>query len=581
MTVKSLLLTATEHLIAKDTLMLGKWCKNTRNSEHQTFAYPWNNRKLLEDDYSEATKMEELLLLRLTGELNFIHKTDFKVDSWRIILGAWLGVLTQVIAERQRCLLDCLESNKDIDTIFVKDLPSEPIVPVTTIHFFDLTGVDVWNDWLYQKLIDGLGRDFHLRQVVTTKAELSEAFHSKPSIKLKAIKRLLNRISGALKTNRSSFIVSSYLGWRGDLSLYMKLGQAPKYWWSEIPKLHDIEQPSSMRKEFVARLIARAKTDHEKVVSEIVADQIPQAFLEDFLHLSDQAKTSSWPTKPRVIFTSNGTWFDEVFKIWAAERRQSENTRLVLSQHGGNYGISKLNFAERMEVSQADTFVSWGWNDSIQQNVVPLSSGKLFNQRIRHHAKNEGSLLLVQASFPRYSNWIGSFPIGPQTATYFDQQRYFFEELSNAIQKKSIVRLYPKDFGWYEKEKWLKRFPSIEFDPNPSMYNSMARCKLFVCSYNATTYLESLSSGIPTIMFWDPDLWEIREDALPYFSALENLGILHYSPDSAAAYINRIWADIENWWNEPERQKVVSDFTFRFARSENDWVDQLASVLKQ
>ena len=59
-----------------------------------------------------------------------------------------------------------------------------------------------------------------------------------------------------------------------------------------------------------------------------------------------------------------------------------------------------------------------------------------------------------------------------------------------------------------------------------------SECRLFICTYNATTYNESLAANIPTIIFWDTEFWEPKKFAENDFNALKSVGIFHDNPKS-------------------------------------------------
>ena len=90
--------------------------------------------------------------------------------------------------------------------------------------------------------------------------------------------------------------------------------------------------------------------------------------------------------------------------------------------------------------------------------------------------------------------------------------------------------------------------------------------RLYVSTYNATTYLESLTMNIPTIIFWNHNHWEIRESAKPYFEKMKKVGIFHDNPVSAARQINSVWDDVDKWWSSNEVSEVVKIFCNRFSK---------------
>ena len=70
--------------------------------------------------------------------------------------------------------------------------------------------------------------------------------------------------------------------------------------------------------------------------------------------------------------------------------------------------------------------------------------------------------------------------------------------------------------------------------------------------------------NIPTVIFWDPTFWEIRESAKPFFEKLKKVGVFHENPSSAAKHINLIWENVEKWWQSKEVINAVNDFNFLY-----------------
>jgi putative transferase (TIGR04331 family) len=103
---------------------------------------------------------------------------------------------------------------------------------------------------------------------------------------------------------------------------------------------------------------------------------------------------------------------------------------------------------------------------------------------------------------------------------------------------------------------------------------------MLISTYNSTTYLESFTADFPTIIFWNPKHWELRDTAKPYFDDLQRVGILHYTPESAAAKVNEIYYDPVEWWQKPEIQEVKNRFCDQFARTRKNWINEWKIVLK-
>ncbi|EMG24286.1 putative transferase, LIC12162 family [Leptospira interrogans serovar Copenhageni str. LT2050] len=168
---------------------------------------------------------------------------------------------------------------------------------------------------------------------------------------------------------------------------------------------------------------------------------------------------------------------------------------------------------------------------------------------------------------PRYSYWVQSVPIAGQILKYFDDQYLFIQYLSPEIRSKFVIKLYPTDYDWNQKERWESLYPTLMYDNGQKSFERlMKKSRICVTTYNATTYLESLGLNVPTIIFWDPTYWELRASASPYFQMLKDAGIFFEDPISAASVLNKIWDNIDDWWQEKERQRIRSIFIEKYCR---------------
>lgn len=113
------------------------------------------------------------------------------------------------------------------------------------------------------------------------------------------------------------------------------------------------------------------------------------------------------------------------------------------------------------------------------------------------------------------------------------------------------------------------------------MLERIKECRIYVSTYNATTYLESFAMNVPTVIFWNPNNWEIRESAEPYFAALEEVGIFHTSPQNAAEHVSEIWDDVNSWWHSNPVQKVVKAFKQQYSRTPGDLVGEIHKELTE
>ena len=89
---------------------------------------------------------------------------------------------------------------------------------------------------------------------------------------------------------------------------------------------------------------------------------------------------------------------------------------------------------------------------------------------------------------------------------------------------------------------------NIENEYEKSFNDSIANSRLVVSTYNATTFLETMALNIPTVIFWNPKHWELRDEAIDDFEDLKRVGILYHSPEACAKHVSAIWSDVSSWW---------------------------------
>ena len=278
----------------------------------------------------------------------------------------------------------------------------------------------------------------------------------------------------------------------------------------------------------------------------------------------------TWPKKPKCIFASNGIQSLDLLKAWVAQKVEN-GTRLIIGQHGGHYGIGKWNWIEEHEISISDRYLSWGWSDPDQPKVHPVGQIKNIRPLSGINHSEQSRILLVTATLPRYSYYMYSVLVSSQWLDYLKDQFTFKEKLHPAIQKNLTVRLHVNDYGWEQEKRWRDRFPTIVIDSGKKNINELiARSRLFVSTYNAGNYLESFTMDIPTVIFWNPKHWEVRDSAKPYFDDLKKVGIFHESPESAARHVTEVWDNIDGWWESQSVREILKQFKSRYSDLRKD-----------
>ena len=77
--------------------------------------YHWNDLKVKKKDYIYLGILYEKILKKLVKKLNIIHKVNYDVSYWRIIVGPWLYTFTTSSYDRWKQLPDLMKKNKKLN----------------------------------------------------------------------------------------------------------------------------------------------------------------------------------------------------------------------------------------------------------------------------------------------------------------------------------------------------------------------------------------------------------------------------------------------------------------------------------
>ncbi len=562
-------------------LFLGEWCRLYSRQERwsrmdaEVMPYHWDDRTKFHSDYNYLQGFYERLLQDLTIQLNEIHGVDHSLRYWRILIGPWLSYFIQVLFDRWTCIQQAC-SQYDLSGSIVLVGQEEVMVPNDGLDFTRLSVADEWNHHIYAILLQQFSKvpvSKRVREGGREQARVTPSVSWQRQVKRKFV-AIYARAVSVLTRDHDAFLMATYLPFRDEMRMHRRLGQMPQLWRSVSPAQVAVDQ--GKRKWIVA---GGSTSRFEACARALIPQQIPSVYLEGYAKLIGQVESMPWPKCPKLIWTSS-SHRDDVFKAWAAQRVE-EGSPLVIGQHGGGYGVGRWFSLEDHETEISDCYLSWGWTDPARPHIKPV--GQLKAKRplgVRH--EEQPMALLVTCTLPRYSYHLYSSMVSHQWLGYFRDQCTFVEHLPPSIQSALTVRLKDQAHGWEQVLRWRARFPDLRLDDGRSNINDLIRqSRLYISTYNAATYLESFSMNVPTVMYWNPNHWELRDSAIPYFEDLKGVGIFHETPESAARHVAAIWDDVNAWWDSPAVGGVLKRFKARYCRMPDDLLGEVETVLRE
>jgi len=557
-------------------IFLGEWCKLYSEKNYwegfdsKVLNYHWNNRDKYERDYYYLINFYEKTLKSISNKMNDIHQVNHSLKYWRILIGPWLALLIQSVFDRWQMIQVAINSNDELKTNIIIDSDNNWVSNDYESFKEFVMESDGWNNFIYGKIIN-----LHKDKIEVKKLNLIDnKFYKKKLKKVFTLKRfiigLYQKIANSINTKKSSVIISSYLSKIDEIILSFRLFQLPIF--INIYKARKHLPDLSQRK---WKLTIDSNSGFERFIYDIIPLHIPTLYLEGYNALNKKVIELNWPKSPNSIFTSNSIYGDELFKHYTGIHSKS---KLIIGQHGGSYGISKINFSEYHELSIADNYISWGWtNRSSNSKIYPV--GQLNN--ITRVKSNKTKLIILTNVNPRYSYNMQSFTVSSQWLLYFKDQVNLIKHLDKSVIDNTIIRLYRNDYGWDQIGRWKDNFPNLKYDPGFSkIENLYKQTRIHLATYNATTYLETFRLNIPTVIFWDPNYWENRDSVQPLFEELKRVKIFHDTPESASKHINKIWDNVEGWWESTEVKEVINEFNKSVNRQNKNLISDLKKILK-
>lgn len=512
----------------------------------------------------------------LAAQLNQLHSVDHSLRYWRILIGPWLGWFTHVLYDRWESIHLAIASFDISETQRFAQQDAQ-MVPNDMATFISLSMQDDWNHHIYGQILKQFTSVKVVQQAGRRAASLTSATRATPvGLRLKrALLRSYCKAVSVFGDDSDALFLNTYLPNRTEIFFHLRFGQPPILWRTIAP----VKVANNVAaRQWVAA--GESLSPFEVCTRALIPAQIPAVYLEGYQQLVQQSAGLPWPKTPKLIWTSNSYWADDTFKAWAAAKVE-RGTPLVIGQHGGGHGMNLFAFSEEHQLAICDRYFTWGWTEPGLVKLKPTGAQKLVGLS-RLSSKKLTNALLVADINPQQSCHLYSDKIASQWLEYFNDQCNFVRHLNQSVRQELTLRLNPSDFGWDQAARWRDRFPTIKVDDGRTKIGTMIRnSRLFIATYNGTTFLESMIVKIPTVIFWNPQHSELRASAIPYFEDLKRVGIFHESPESAAEHVNRVWDNVNGWWESPELQAVLHGFTTRYCFQPEDLLDRIEAALRE
>lgn len=556
-------------------LALGPWCLTGekcrrifegKNIEYALAPSPWKPASKIKEAADYCYGLYAELMPYLSKNLNSAHNVEYPDKYWQVLVGPWLLQFIGIFYDRYKRIEQAMEMFPEA---YSSVLP-ESQTHIDTFDTLHLMERQVYDDFFNLKLFSIILRELFPGRIKEIGASFRHTECEPQTVRYGIKEKLLNAILKKIAPGYKDKIVllDMYHLSAFDKALLMLKSNVSvvSYFYPNLKK----EQILNKRRGYGMRERFKMPSDidrFEKLLCRVIPDAIPAAFIENYLLYRTDAAN---PRGCKIIGSAVGWYYNEFFKCFAAEE-SAKGTRLIDFQHGAVYGMSLAAPCETIS-SEKDAFYTWGWTLSGNPKMKPLPSPRLSKLKNTHAQKND-KLLFIGTIEYKYVSRFHSVAFPEDMPEYFEKKGVLLRCLSEEARRHVLYKPFFNDYGWgCEKGIVADACPGAEFINKGMAHKLMQKAKFVVVDSPSTPFLEALTINVPSVFYWDHEVFLMRQESEKYFDLLRKAGILHKDPESAAKKINQVFGDPMRWWLSKEVQDARAEFCGRFGYARKDWL---------
>ncbi len=316
-----------------------------------------------------------------------------------------------------------------------------------------------------------------------------------------------------------------------------------------------------------------------RLVGQLILKYIPKGFLEAMPQYIEIGQKH-----PARYAKSFLTTLDNYYNLPWLYVLACSGAPVGILAHGGYSSVYAENIFNETEKQWADRVFDSG------NGAYPLPNLALYrkagNLGTEHTPDKQRSLLIVADVKWVYDRLAGVSPFKNEPYdSVFPKEYQFFDLLDPKIHVEYRHFLKPQNMLYFEPI--IRSHKNISFhEMKDKPFGRAIAETALLCNINAnwsslTTY-ELLCANKACVIVYQDAFIPVTEKMVNLMNCLAEVGIVHYSVQSAAAHINGVFGKVDEWWQNSSTQQARAQFIEQFARPvDNDWPQKYYSALKE
>lgn len=510
--------------------------------------------------FAESARIRSLaleLLPKYVEKLNRQHNRNYSQEYWRILLLPWL--INMLMVARKRYLeIQALKDRHEDEAIVVRvwnSFPDWDFIDDDELWDRGLRYPD-FDFWLSSIMCAAIApvswRLEHVEKTTPPRHRTAAMPDANESIPRRVRRKVLGR--SQMKGIAGIGFVSETL-----FSVFMTLANACRSSTVDIPAGQFAgQQQHNFEEEFLA------------VLDRMLSATFPRTYGIDYRRMEAFARAKSYRNGCLFILPG-GPLHHDVYGKFEAAHAYEAGEKIVGVQHGAGPGASK-NFVLFSEIEyQHHAFISWGWRAHYPytDRAAPLPAPLLSKLPKRGRPNND--MILVGTEIPVSANRISSEPEGPGLLAYREFKAAFIQDLDEQPRGALSYRPYRNATATFDDLPYLHRRCGTLSELEGDLLPRLLSARLNIIDYPGTPMTFAMVSNAPLLLMWDDQSWPWNEDAIAQRDELEQVGIYHRTPQSAAQFVNKNWDDIDTWWSSACVQQARKNWVSLNGRHSNFW----------
>lgn len=510
------------------------------------------------------------LLPRLAAKLNEISGVQLPDTFWRTALGYWLFRHICVVYDKFTCL-----SRVDIDRTSIRLLEKGSFyIPHNHYDYVYC----FCNDFGVQQLVTQYYLLFASAEfpVVAKKFKMRSPrrsfFDSGKDLARKALRIYRSLRRGFLSTPDPQVALCGVYA-APAVAATLRTASEGKIAPIELPAVNADVPVSAEARAKLLTISFENKFEHYLVQTLYYC--VPQLFVERFKLIYDVSMLDI--SKRRFSHIVSESWIGDIPTSIYVAAAQHQGRKFICHEHGSGVVFDQACL-DWISLLAADDYVTVGWEIAHEK----VFAGGFICRDIepyRPDVTKTDILYISRTNFPYVMEFNIQNATNACTINGLKLISDFYELLPEGLRKCFVFRPRREANLWDTEHSLEVKERNITVDFG-NFSESISKSRIVVIDHLTTGVAELLLMGVPCLIVQNGPKIPLLPELCDIFEELRRCGVMHSSAQSAAAQLNAVYGDVQEWWNSPLVRSAVKKLVSKTLGPSAKTIDHLVGYLK-